>query len=479
MAKTYVKNKKSLPLSETFHNIASTITAIFVFVLLVVFPLYTHDMYFDILGARYVFFKITVAILMVLLLIVGIIYFIVDSRSGLHEKPTVIRFVEALKIENLHKYVNWCDVFFLLMIVSMTIGTLGAHKIRTFDLLTEAFYGNAGRYQGLECWIMYLVLYVCISRTYRFKKWHLDFALITCVLASLWSITDFYMMDIFGFLRNVSELQKHQFSSSVGNLNTLTNYTCMGFGVALTLFVLEENIWKTIFYVICSVICLCGNIFGMSDNAAIGTAVVYVCIPFFAVKYRREFIRYIFAIAILFLGLNIGYIGSNLPNAAGGWSLNSVLFDMSKISALRYLFFVFLIIGIALIVLYRKKKLTNEQMVLYTSPYDVPVYKHFGKIWSGLVIFGFLFVVYVFIDVNILHIFNDQILNILSPVRNFLTFDDNWGTHRGHNWRIAFSNFARFNPFHKIFGYGADTYLVITERTFYEEMVNRYGEVYD
>ena len=90
-----------------------------------------------------------------------------------------------------------------------------------------------------------------------------------------------------------------------------------------------------------------------------------------------------------------------------------------------------------------------------------------------------LFVTYVLIDVNVLKINADFWLNNI-PSSHQLVFDDNWGTHRGHNWRIAFTNFTQnFNLFRKLFGYGPDTYLIVSERTFYEEMVSRYGEVYD
>ena len=69
---------------------------------------------------------------------------------------------------------------------------------------------------------------------------------------------------------------------------------------------------------------------------------------------------------------------------------------------------------------------------------------------------------------------------MMLPSSKQLILNDDWGTHRGHNWRIAFTNFLQnFSLFQKLFGYGPDTYLVVSERTFYEEMVSRYGEVYD
>lgn len=64
-------------LSETFSDIASGITAISVFVVLFIFPLWTHNMYFDILSYRYLFFKILVCIEFFLLVVLGIIYLLV------------------------------------------------------------------------------------------------------------------------------------------------------------------------------------------------------------------------------------------------------------------------------------------------------------------------------------------------------------------------------------------------------------------
>ena len=90
----------------------------------------------------------------------------------------------------------------------------------------------------------------------------------------------------------------------------------------------------------------------------------------------------------------------------------------------------------------------------------------------------FVAVAYILLDMNVFKQHVDLWKNI--PSSHQLVFNDNWGTHRGHNWRIAFTNFTQnFSWFQRLFGYGPDTYLVVSERTFYEEMVTRYNEVYD
>ena len=83
------------------------------------------------------------------------------------------------------------------------------------------------------------------------------------------------------------------------------------------------------------------------------------------------------------------------------------------------------------------------------------------------------------IDLNITHDEARCAIWTKIPSYNQLIFNDDWGTHRGHNWRIAITCFNKFGIFKKLFGHGPDTYLIVTERNFYTEMVEKYGEIYD
>ena len=288
MKKFEIKKKQTL--SEIFTNISSGVTSFFVFVILVVFPLYTHDMYFDILGARYVFFKFWAIILVSIQALLGLIYLFLDKKNMSSSPSAFERFLDSFKPKNLVKKLIVTDYFFFAMFIVCIISTLGS------GFKEESFFGNAGRYQGLECWIFYFFTYICITRTYKFNILHLDFALLSGCFASIWGILDFFMLDPFGFFRYVSENQKHMFASSVGNLNTFTNYTIMMFAVAAILFIIEKNIYKTIFYALCIIICSCGCIFGLADNTVLGYMAFFIATPFFVFNTKGKFIRYLFTI---------------------------------------------------------------------------------------------------------------------------------------------------------------------------------------
>lgn len=466
------KNEVKFYIDDIFTNIASGITGVTVFVTLVIFPLYTHNMYFDILGARYLFFKLLVVFQLVLLAILGVIYLLIDNKSNTMNPngSAFNRLVNLFRPENLIKHINLVDVFFIVLIISMSIGTCFS------EFLEESYYGNAGRYQGLECWLLYILFYFMVSRTFKFKRFYLDFALIAGTFACLWGISDFFYMDIFGFFRNVSEAQKMQFTSSIGNLNTYTNYTLMIFAISSALFMIEKNVLKSVFYALVSLVAITASIFGISDNVLLGFAAFFIMAPFILFKDKRAVVRFFYLSSMIFFGIFLYYVAIHSGHRINPF-YRSIFSQVSEVTLIRFMFIPFLLIAILLNILYSGKVFVSNGLVPQMNQ-DQAAPKIFIRIYLAIVLIVFVSIIYILYDVNVSknHI---DIWNRL-PFVNQLTFNDDWGTHRGHNWKIAFINFTeRFNWFKRLFGHGPDTYLIITETSFYDEMVNRYKEIYD
>lgn len=469
MANFNVK-KKFISLSEIFSNIAAAITGVFVFIILVIFPLYTNDKYFDILAARYMFFKIWAIMFVLSLSLLGVIYLIVDYIKDEEEVPAAIKFLNRLTWPNIKKNVLISDIFMIMMVVVCLISTIGS------EFKTESFYGSSGRFQGLECWMLYATTYFCITRTFRYKRIFLDFAIICGCIACIWGTMDFFMMDPFKFFVGVNAHQRSMFASSIGNLNTYTNYTIIVFAMSAILFMLEKNIIKLVFYGIATVIGAIGCVCGLADNAVLGIFALFLVIPFFMFKTRRDLLRYLIVFEIFFFSLFFFWNGLRYPHNA---VQDSILKQLIHKPFIPYIFIPFGIIVIIIgILMYKTKPKFDMSINNCLTQLDSVLPKYAIKIYLGIVVLGFVLVFYIILDMNIFKKHVDIWSNI--PSINQFVFNDDWGTHRGHNWRIAFTNFTQnFNLFQKLFGYGPDTYLVVTERTFYEEMVNRYGEVYD
>ncbi|WP_368280403.1 O-antigen ligase family protein [Enterocloster citroniae] len=95
-------------------------------------------------------------------------------------------------------------------------------------------------------------------------------------------------------------------------------------------------------------------------------------------------------------------------------------------------------------------------------------------IWLAIIVIVVLLMAFVLYDVNVRG--NADKYGSLS---GYLLFNDDWGTHRGYIWRIGMESYQRFPLSHKIFGYGPDTFGIITKYNYYEDMVSRYGEKFE
>lgn len=464
----YLKESKSTySTQQTFKEISQGITGVGVFFLLFIFPVYTHDMYFDILGARYVLFKITVIILMVLQILLGILYLIIDNDNNNVNGGALTRLANALTFKNLKEHLIITDIFAVMMLLVCAISTYYSEKP------VESFFGNAGRYQGLECWIIYFVLYVIVSRTFKFKKIYLDCAILMGMFIGIWGYSDYFFCNWFGFFNNVSGGQRGMFMASIGNLNTYTNYTTMIFAISGSMFLIEENNLKSIFYFLGAFISLVASVFGLSDNIIIAIGIFFVVSPYLFVKEKKNLVRWFYLATSTFFSINLlHYMDILIPRHNG---FPSTLRDFSEMVYFRYIFFIFLIVSLILTFLLRAKKIKDANGNITITNSKLP--KGVIIAWSIILVLVIGIVIYIFYDVNIGHQF-DNIWNQV-PFKSQLEINDDWGTHRGHNWRIAVETFQKFDPFKKLFGFGPDTYLVVSERGYFQEMQQRYGEVYD
>lgn len=95
-------------------------------------------------------------------------------------------------------------------------------------------------------------------------------------------------------------------------------------------------------------------------------------------------------------------------------------------------------------------------------------------IWAVILFLGFAVLVVILYDANIAG--NTSRYGSLG---NYLVFNDDWGTHWGYNWRLAIENYKKFSWVHKLWGYGPDTYGIVTYSNNFTEMINMYQETYE
>lgn len=369
MAQAKRKTAEKQDLGTICTDIMSTVVGVYVCLMLCIFPIFAHDKYFDILNDKYYFFWIGTAITTGIVLILALIGAFVDAREfhGIHIK----RFFGCLRPSQIGKYLSVPDRFFLFFMVVSIISTAAS------NWPYEAFWGNNGRLQGLFLWLWFAAAYVLVTRFFRLKRWQLDAYLLFGLIVSIWGILDYFGVNPMGWRASMGDTgQRWIFSSTIGNVNTLTAVIALYLGVSCTLLVAEGNpllasgkaMPKSAsapasskaacaetscslfgatdtaqtnrkmlisrlrfgFYLFSTFISFMAIAAGQSDNAVLAVAAILALLPFYAWRNRRGVLRYLLVLACCFLSLALlGFITHGVqatvimtPEAGWGVLLN-------------------------------------------------------------------------------------------------------------------------------------------------------------
>lgn len=441
---------ESVRINQRFGRIASTLMTIYVLFYLCVFPLATHDKYFDILDFRFKLYWIPTLIYGILFLVLGILYLIADKREN--GGALTAKLKENLKWNVLKTKLTKTDICFIALIFIMTLSVLFA------DYQYEALWGSRGRFNGLVLWLMFFIAYWLVTRFYHFKKWHLYAYLIAACLPEIWGITDFFLLDLLHFHVDAEPEYIYTFASSVGNINTYTAMLALHFGASVALFVYSKCKWENALAYVAVVISSFAMIMGISDNALLASGAVFAFLPFVAWSSRKNITRFFiaastFATSVL-ITARLTTQHATMAIAAEG----SVFVSLGKTKAFMMItvaLWIFTIL-VLLLSLKRKEEVIEEKTTRIAR-----------RLWLVLVILAVMTVIAVLVDAN-----TGKHPEIWGAYRNVLIFSDSWGTGRGLNWRFAWEYFTRdASLLKKLIGYGPDTYYIITMDRYKHEMI--------
>ena len=430
----------------------SAVAGVFTLLIISVFPLVFHDYYYDILVAKYIFYYGSV-ILMIVAMLAGAFFFFYKDRHELG--GCVVKEIRSKVKLNALKKSDWAMIIFL---IAVTISTLQS------EYRFESFWGNEGRYMGMFLMLLYGISFFVISRCLRYRQWYLDAFLAAGIIACMIGILHFFKIDPIGFKRGLVGDDYTIFTSTIGNINTYTSYVAMVSGMGTVMFSVEKNKYRRLWYLIAVIISLFALIVGISDNAYLALIVLFGLLPLYLFSNIDGVKRYVLLLAILFTEFQvIGALSYMYPNHVV--EFKGLMNVIASFSGLPYL-----IIG-----------LWGCVVCLYLLAYKLPENHamHSGSntgrwIWLGIILLVCVGVIYVLYDVNIAGNADKY-----GPLNQYLLLNDDWGTHRGYIWRVGMEFYQKQPIHHKLFGYGPDTFGIITVKNYFEDMVRRYGEKFD
>ena len=442
--------------SEVFGKIYDGAIGIGVLIILAIFPLYYRDYYYDILVAKYTFYYVTMLGLFGVLLLISAAAVIIDGKEyGFSHTKGFFSNFSKKKIRDHVLITDWFLLAFLLVGVISTLQS---------DYVYESFWGNEGRYMGMFLLLLYGASYFIISRCLKFRRWYLDVFLAAGLVVCGIGILHFFQIDPIGFKEGLTERDYKMFTSTIGNINTYTSYVALISGMSVVLFVSAENGKRKIWYGINVVVSLFALITGISDNAYLALMALFGLLPLYLFNSLAGVKKYVLMVAVLFTEFQ--FIDGIIQAYPAGVMEISGLFEV--------------IVGydkLGLVV----AALWALTVILYVADAKLPQTSFAKKesntgrwIWLGVIILVILGVGYAIYDANI-----NGNAERYGALQGYLVINDDWGTHRWYIWRIGMESYGKFPLIHKIFGYGPDTFGIITVTNYYEEMVQRYGEKFD
>ncbi len=458
-----MKQKNKSVLSKTFAETCSaiasgTIGAALIF-LFTVFPLIYDNSYINILETKYHYYCVFAIGMLGMLLLLGTIMACIDliEFKGIHTQYFFSGFF--LKPQNKIAWLTADTAVLIFWLASVISTLLSAHP-------KEAFWGNKGRYSGLFLLNLYVMSYIAISRLWKPKKWFMDIFLASGMVLCIIGITDYFQMDILNLHKAIAASQATIFTSTLGNINTYTAYVGLIMGASSAMFALEENPIKILWYYLCMFISFTAIIMGCSDNAYLSMAVLFAALPLFLLKNREGIKRYLIIAATFFSVIQLIDVANQVfvDRVIGLESLFLIIVNSGYL-----IHFVLFFWMLALICMIYDKKHGDTSA-------SAPVL--FGQslvLWWGILITAVLLVIcFMLFDANV-----RGNAEHYGPLQSYLIFDDNWGTSRGYIWKKSLELHKNFPLLQKLFGYGPDTFGLLTNSKIKEEMVAATGLFFD
>lgn len=441
--------------ADTCADIISGTISVFLLILITVFPLILHNNYSDTLETKYQCYYVIIIGMLAVISVLAMIMLMIDQME--HHGQHVVRLFAKLHPRNWKTTFCAADFAVIAFWLTLLVSTVQS------EYLYESFWGNEGRYSGLFLLTLYVVSYFVISRFWKGKGWVLDVFLLTSLIICYIGITDYFQLDILNFRGGIKPEQSTIFTSTLGNINTYTAYLALMLGVAAAMFATARKTAKVIWYYICLVVGFFAIIMGCSDNAYLALGALFGCLPFVLFKSRTGTKRYLLMLATFGTVIKcIDFINQSFSEVVIG--LDSLFRLLVDFRGLMYVVVVLWLVYIAVMIFDKKNQKEDDETG------DVLVW-----LWSGLLVACVLIVCFLMYDANIAS--NAERYGGLG---RYLIFHDGWGTNRGYIWRKSVEIFHEFPLIYKLFGYGPETFGILTTENFLADMVSStQGQIFD
>lgn len=438
LIKTNAEDKKGM--KQSYRKLAEKIVSAYVFLMLVVFPFYYREKYFEIGKAKWKFFSVLTFAAGVILIAGTCFYFVYLARA--HELK---KYLEKISFSLL-------DRFVFLYAVTVLISTLFS------PYKGLVIWGADGWYMGLMAQICFVLIYYFISRYWKWDNSAIAIYLAATSVVFLLAVVMRFRIDPLKMYRGLEEKHIINFLTTIGQATWYSSYVVLLFPIGMFAFWFYDNKILRILTGIFTSIGFMTIITQNSDSIFVALGIMIFVLLWFSLESNKRFKRFLEVMMICFMSFKfIGIcqlafptravplgdfflfcsqsnliwgllIGTIIVYFGFGWIEKKKNIDIARIKIVRVILLVFLLLSVAAIVIY---------IYLNTT----------GKLPE-----------------------NDR------SNSNYLLFDEYWGNNRGLSWMAAAKSFLGGSLLRKLFGCGPDGFSLYVRSFFGEELARKWGE---
>ncbi len=446
-----------------------TVILLYLTYLCTFYPLYMHDMYFDITLTRakcFIYgtaaFIITAVLALALEMILHSAFIYNSGAKGRKNKSTGAISVKGMAdyfrvnsetgIRYYEKPWFWAVLFIVSQAAATFINAIMAKKNDTiFKGIKYAVTGERGRRIGLMMMLIIFVMFIIISRGVKSVRCIYPITLLISLYMFYIAYLQHFGTDYRNWRKDIKASQKTVFVSTIGNMNTFGSYLCIFLAISIAVFVFSDKL----FYRIMSGIGTFAGAFTImtakSDNVYLGTGAALIVLFYVAIR-RKRMAEWLLSLLLISSGLfvmslldkskkgNKGHI-NGIAEIAGNPKVMGVLLAAAAIASI-----IFVILKLKKYEFY--ERLQNRRLM------------------AGVTVLGIAAAIII------------TIIGIKSK-NSLFVFNDKWGEYRGYIWKRAWKEYNRSGIMHQLFGYGNETVRDIMLTNCHEEMVEITGKVYD
>lgn len=437
--KKYVEQRSGL--QQVADYLLSTLTIIYVFCMLVIYPLYNHNKYYDMGDSKYTFFKY-VSLSFLALLLVALVLWVVGYKNQNNYK-------EMLKKCS---YADWAVVAF---------GVISGLSYLGSQYKDTALWGYTGWYMGIMSQLIFVLTYFFVSRFCNYSPVTIGSAIGTAMMVYMIGILQRFSIDIFNMYEDLGPEYIEKFISTLGQTTWYTSYTMLVLPLGMYFYWRSEKMWIRIVSAIFTALGFAMICTTNSDSAYIAIVVILMVFFWYSLEENELFIRFWQMVLIGLASFRIvGILQTLFPESQIEHVAETEAITEFIVHSPIMLGLLIVVLGINIFawVVYKKnddKDSNGKKGVDANNKTKSVTQLKFLR----YVMLGGAALTLLTVFLMILLVTNHQ-LSPDSPLNgvDFFNFVDAWGNHRGFNWRMAWTAFSHASFKDLLIGVGPDCF---------------------